>query len=415
MPLYVKKFGGTSLATPALFKRAAEKIVQACKRGERVIVVLSAMGNETDRLQSLADAITPNPSARELDVLLSAGERVSMALMSITLERMGCPARSYTGSQVPIITDSRHNNAQIIEIGINRLGRDLAGEVVPVIAGFQGVDKRGNITTLGRGGSDLTAVALAAAFNADECQIHTDVEGVYTTDPRIVPQARLLDRITFDEMLEMASLGSRVLQIRAMRFAAKHHLPVRVLSSFFDGPGTLISDEETEMEAPEISGIAFSSDEAEVTVTGAPAEKNMAGKILKPVSEAQIPIDMIVQNLPRDGRLDLSFSVHRADYAQALRAVREAANDYGATVTGNDRVAKISLIGVGIRSHSGVATNMFDALSKENIDVHMVAASEIKISVLVDQDHLEAGVRALHQAFRLDQERELPPLPLVED
>ncbi len=416
MALVVKKFGGTSLATPELFKLAAHKIVAARNTGDKMIVVLSAMGHETDRLKALANAITPSPSPRELDVLLSAGERISMSLMSITLEELGCPAKSYTGSQVPIITDSKHNNAQIIEIGINRLGKDLAEGKVPVVAGFCGVDKKGNITTLGRGGSDLTAVALATAFNADECQIHTDVEGVFTTDPRVVPEARLLPHVTFEEMLEMASLGSRVLQMRAMKFAAKHAQPVRVLSSFVDGRGTLITYEEQSMEAAEISGIAFSEDEAQIVITDAQAGTDVASRLLGPVAQAGIAVDMLVQNPAREGRMDMSFSVHRSDFKQALERVRAAAETLtSGSVSGTESVAKISLVGIGIRSHTGVATKMFEALSNQDIQVHMVAASEIRISVLVDERRLEDGVRTLHEAFRLDAERELPPLPMVED
>ncbi|NNF50873.1 MAG: aspartate kinase [Gammaproteobacteria bacterium] len=401
MALVVKKFGGSSLSSTKLFERAAGKVIDARDAGEDVVVVLSAMGDETDRLLLLAKAITDNPSPREMDVLLTAGERVSMALFSISLVERGCAARSYTGSQVPIITDSNHRRARIEEIGTERLLEDISQGIVPVVAGFQGVDRHRNITTLGRGGSDTTAVALAVALKADECQIFTDVEGVYTTDPRIVPQARKLDRITFEEMLELSSSGSKVVQIRAVKFAARHKLPLRVLSSFDVGDGTLITDEETQVEAPEISGIAYNKNEAEIVILGLKDHPSAAAQVFKPLSDADIQIDMIVQNPASDGGVDLGFTVGRDDFHAASDIATKVVGE-GATVVGNERVAKITVVGMGIRSHPGTASLVFEALAGEGISVRMISTSEIKISVLVDEKYLELGVRTLHEAFGLD-------------
>ena len=401
MALVVKKFGGSSLSSTKLFERAAGKVVEARDAGDDVVVVLSAMGDETDRLMLLARAITDHPSPRELDVLLTAGERVSMALFSISLVERGCAARSYTGSQVPIITDSKHTRARIEEIGTERLLEDISQGIVPVVAGFQGVDRHRNITTLGRGGSDTTAVALAVALNADECQIYTDVEGVYTTDPRIVPQARKLDHITFEEMLELASSGSRVVQIRAVKFAARHKVPLRVLSSFDAGEGTLITDEENQVEAPEVSGIAFNKNEAEIVILGLKDHPGLAAEVFRPLADADIQIDMIVQNPASDGGVDLGFTVDRRDYEAAREIAGKVAAD-GAKVVGNERVAKITVVGMGIRSHPGTASRVFEALSGEGIHVRMISTSEIKISVLVEEKYLELGVRTLHEAFGLD-------------
>ena len=408
MALLVKKWGGTSLATPELFARAAERVIAAKEAGHDVVVVLSAMGKETDRLQGLADEITKRPSKREMDVLLSAGERVSMALMSIVLDNRGVPAKSYTGSQVPIVTSSLHTKAQIEEIGIERLKFDLDNGVVPVVAGFQGIDRKKNITTLGRGGSDTTAVALGAALQADECHIYTDVDGVFTTDPRVVPKARLLPRLTFEEMLEMASLGSRVLQIRSVKMAAKYNLPIRVLSSFNEGAGTLISYEEDKVEAEEVTGIAFTRDEAEIVVHGAPDKPGVLYTLLQPISDASIEIDMIVQNAnTSSGLLDLGFSVQRGDFDRAMELVAEAGESLGVkAINGDPAVVKISLVGLGMRSQSGVATKMFNALASEGINIRMVSTSEIKVSVLVDEKYLELGVRTLHEAFDLERNTE---------
>ncbi len=405
MALIVQKFGGTSVGTPERILAVAEKVKQYRDRGNDLVVVVSAMSGETDRLIGLAREITDRPVPRELDVLLSTGEQVTIALLSMALERLGCPARSYTGGQVHILTDSAHNKARIQDIDGARVRQDLEEGRVVVVAGFQGVDEHGNITTLGRGGSDTTAVALAAALNADECQIFTDVDGVYTTDPRVVPQARRLDRITFEEMLEMASLGSKVLQIRAVEFAGKYNVPLRVLSSFEEGEGTLITYEEGNMENALISGIAFNRDEAKLTVLGVPDQPGIAHKLLGPVADANIEIDMIIQNVaPDGGTTDFTFTVHRNDYEKALEIVRKVAEDLGAReVTGDDKIVKISLVGVGMRSHAGIAASMFEALAKEGINIRMISTSEIKISVVVDEKYLELGVRALHDAFQLDQ------------
>lgn len=406
MTLVVKKFGGSSLSSTRLFERAAGKVIDARDAGQDVVVVLSAMGDETDRLLLLAKAITDHPSPRELDVLLTAGERVSMALFSISLEERGCAARSYTGSQVPIITDSNHTRARIEEIGTERLQEDLAQGIVPVVAGFQGVDRHRNITTLGRGGSDTTAVALAVALGADECQIFTDVEGVFTTDPRIVPQARKLDRITFEEMLELASSGSKVVQIRAVKFAARHKLPLRVLSSFDAGEGTLITDEEAHVEAAVVSGIAFSKDEAEIAILGLRDRPGLAAEIFRPLADGDIQTDMIVQNPARDGGVDLGFTVHRDDFEAAREIVSKTdAAQSGARVIATERVAKITVVGVGIHSHPETASRVFEALASEGINVRMISTSEIKISVLVDEKYLELGVRTLHEAFGLGAEK----------
>ncbi len=405
MALIVKKFGGSSLSSTRLFERAAGKVIDARDAGDDVLVVLSAMGDETDRLLLLAKAITDNPSPREMDVLLTAGERVSMALFSISLIERGCAARSYTGSQVPIITDSNHNRARIEEIGTERLRTDISEGIVPVVAGFQGVDRHRNITTLGRGGSDTTAVALAVAMNAQECQIFTDVEGVYTADPRVVPQARKLERITFEEMLEMAGSGSGVVQIRAVKFAARHNLPLRVLSSFDAGSGTLITNEGSQVESPEVSGIAFNKDAAEIAVFGMQGHPALAASLFKPLTDDDIQVDMIVQTPVHDGRVDIGFTVCREDYERAVELVeRQAAEEEGARVVGNKRVAKITVVGMGIRSHPGTASKVFEVLAKEGINVRSISTSEIKIAVLVDEKYLELAVRTLHEAFGLDGE-----------
>ncbi len=405
MALIVQKFGGTSVGSPERIEAVAEKILRYREQGHQLVVVVSAMSGETDRLIGLARAITDRPPPRELDVLLSTGEQVTIALLAMALEKRGCPARSYTGSQVHILTDSAHNKARIQEIDDARVRADLDAGRVVVVAGFQGVDAEGNITTLGRGGSDTTAVALAAALKADECQIFTDVDGVYTTDPRVVPEARRLERITFEEMLEMASLGSKVLQIRSVEFAGKYNVPLRVLSSFVEGEGTLITYEEQQMENALISGIAFNRDEAKITVLGVPDQPGIAHRLLGAVADANIEVDMIVQNIaPDDRTTDFTFTVHRNDYERALELVRRVAGEMGAReVSGDNRIVKISLVGVGMRSHAGIASTMFEALAREGINIRMISTSEIKISVVVDEKYLELGVRALHDAFHLDQ------------
>lgn len=405
MSLIVQKYGGTSVGSPERIKAVAEKIAGYRDRGDDVVVVVSAMCGETDRLITLARAITQTPEPRELDVLLATGEQVTIALLSMALQKRGCPARSYTGAQVHILTDSAHNKARIQDIDDARVRKDLADGKVVVVAGFQGVDQHGNITTLGRGGSDTTAVALAAALKAEECQIFTDVDGVYTTDPRVEPRARRLSRITFEEMLEMASLGSKVLQIRSVEFARKYNVPLRVLSSFEEGEGTLISYEEEGMENALISGIAFNRDEAKLTVVGVPDQPGVAHRLLGPVADANIEVDMIIQNIaPAGDTTDFTFTVHRNDYSRALDVVQRVAGKMGARqVSGDNTIVKISLVGVGMRSHAGIASQMFEALAKEGINIRMISTSEIKISVVVDEKYLELGVRALHEAFQLDR------------
>lgn len=412
MALIVQKYGGTSVADCARIEHVADKVCAARRAGHDLVVVVSAMAGETDRLLGLGKSISQRPSAREMDVLLSTGEQVTIALLAIALEKRGFPARSFTGAQVCIRTDKEHSKARIESIDDGKLRASLAGNCVPVVAGFQGVDESGDITTLGRGGSDTTAVALAAALKADECQIYTDVDGVYTTDPRMVPEARRLARVTFEEMLELASLGSKVLQIRAVEFAGKYNVPLRVLSTFKEGEGTLITYEDVTMEAAVVSGIAFNRDEAEITLIGIQDEPGAAYHILGPISDANIVVDMIVQNVAREGRLDFTFTLHRNDYAQAMEILEANLKRMGAKrVIGNDRVVKISLVGVGMRSHSGVATRLFQALSEEGISIRLVATSEIKISVVVDEKHLETGVRALHAAFRLHEPPQQDHLP----
>ncbi len=404
MALIVQKYGGTSVGSPERIRHVAEKVSAARRRGDDVVVVVSAMSGETDRLVGLAHQLDPRPEPRELDVLLSTGEQVTIALLSIALQKLGCAARSYTGAQVRILTDNAFNKARIRDIDEAAVRKDISAGRVVVVAGFQGVDEDGNITTLGRGGSDTTAVALAAALKADECQIYTDVDGVYTTDPRVVPQARRLARITFEEMLEMASLGSKVLQIRSVEFAGKYNVPLRVLSSFQEGEGTLISFEESQMEQPVISGIAFNRDEAKITVVGVPDQPGVAYGILGPIANANIEVDMIVQNVAADATTDFTFTVHRRDYAQAVEILRDVATGMGAReLTGDNKIVKISIVGVGMRSHAGIASKMFQTLSKEGINIRMISTSEIKVSVVVDEKYLELGVRALHDAFELER------------
>ena len=404
MALIVQKYGGTSVGSAERINAVAEKVARGRAAGHDMVVVVSAMSGDTDRLIKLAKSISSEPSARELDVLLATGEQTTIALLSMALERNGVQARSYTGHQVHIRTDNAHGKARIIDIDDSRVRSDLAQGRVVVIAGFQGCDEDGNITTLGRGGSDTTAVAMAAALNADECQIYTDVDGVYTTDPRIVPTARRLDCITDEEMLELASLGAKVLQIRSVEFAGKYKVPLRVLSSFEDGPGTLITYEENEMEAPLISGIAFNRDEAKLTIRGVPDRPGIAAQILGDIGSSNINVDMIVQNVSADGMTDFTFTVHRGDYKKASEILRQLAQTLKAReVTGDDKIAKISVVGVGMRSHAGVASTMFKALAGEQINIQMISTSEIKISVVVDEKYLELGVRVLHDAFKLDQ------------
>jgi len=400
--IIVQKYGGTSVGSIERIEHIAEKIIKTKQAGHQVVVVVSAMSGETNRLVNLALSVYENPEPRELDVLLSTGEQVTIALLAMALIKRGCDARSYTGAQVHIRTDSAYNKARILDIDRSRVEKDLAEGRVVVVAGFQGIDEQGHITTLGRGGSDTTAVALAAALKADECQIYTDVDGVYTTDPRVVPEARRLERITFEEMLEMASLGSKVLQIRSVEFAGKYNVPLRVLSSFEEGEGTLISYEDENMEQAQISGIAFNRDEAKITILGVPDQPGVAYNILGPVGAANIEVDMIIQNVGADGTTDFTFTVHRNDYQKTLDILNKVCTELGAReVSGDNKIVKISLVGVGMRSHAGIASTMFGALAKEGINIRMIATSEIKISVVVDEKYLELGVRALHTAFGL--------------
>lgn len=405
MALIVQKFGGTSVGTVERIQQVAEKVKKFREQGDDIVVVVSAMSGETNRLIGLAKEISQGqPLARELDVMVSTGEQVTIALLSMALNDRGVPAVSYTGSQVRILTDSAFNKARILDIDASNIRRELSEGRVVVVAGFQGVDEQGNITTLGRGGSDTTGVALAAALKADECHIYTDVDGVYTTDPRVVPRAKRLEKITFEEMLEMASLGSKVLQIRSVEFAGKYNVPLRVLHSFQEGPGTLITlDDEESMEQPIISGIAFNRDEAKLTIRGVPDTPGVAFKILGPISAANIEVDMIVQNVANDNTTDFTFTVNNVDYDKAQAVLQETAKSIGAReVGGTTSIAKVSIVGVGMRSHAGVASRMFETLANENINIQMISTSEIKVSVVIEEKYLELAVRALHTAFDLD-------------
>ena len=405
MALIVQKFGGTSVGTVERIQEIANKLIKLQQQGHELVVVLSAMSGETNRLLELASEVNSDPRGRELDVLLSTGEQVTIALLCMALAQNGVQANSYTGSQVRILTDNTHNKARIMEIDDSKIRADLAKGHIVVVAGFQGCDEYGNITTLGRGGSDTTAVAIAAALKAEECQIYTDVDGVYTTDPRVVPEARRLDSITFEEMLEMSSLGTKVLQIRSVEFASKYNVPLRVLSSFTEGGGTLITTEETKMEQALISGIAFNRDEAKLTILGVPDSPGIASQILCPIAAKNIEVDMIIQNTGHDGTTDFTFTVHRNDYKDALAVMQATAKSLGAReVSGDDKITKISIVGVGMRSHAGIASTMFKALASEGINISMISTSEIKISVVVDEKYLELGVRTLHNVFELDQE-----------
>ena len=404
MALIVQKYGGTSVGSPERIQAVAERVKSYYDAGNQIVVVVSAMSGETNRLIALANELNGEPSAREMDVLLSTGEQVTIALLTMALHKLGVEARSYTGGQVRIHTDSAYSKARIRAIDGSRVREDLEAGRIVVVAGFQGIDKDGSITTLGRGGSDTTAVAMAAALPADECQIFTDVDGVYTTDPRVEPKARKLDRITFEEMLELASSGSKVLQIRAVEFAGKYNVPLRVLSSFEEGEGTLISLEEDNVEAAKIAGIAFSRDEAKLTIRGVPDHPGVAYQILGPIGEANIEVDMIVQNIGEDDTTDFTFTIHRNDLAQARGILEQTAKELGAKqVESDDDIVKIALVGVGMRSHAAIASNMFKALAAEQINIKMISTSEIKVSVIVDEKYLELAVRTLHQAFDLDQ------------
>jgi aspartate kinase len=406
MSLIVQKYGGTSVGTPERIRAVARRVARYKSLGHQIVVVVSAMSGETNRLIGLAKEIMAEPDPRELDVMVSTGEQVTIGMTTLALIDLGIKAKSYTGSQVKILTDDAHTKARILKIDHHNIQEDLDQGYVVVVAGFQGVDEQGNITTLGRGGSDTTGVALAAALKADECQIYTDVDGIYTTDPRVVPEAKKLDSITFEEMLEMASLGSKVLQIRSVEFAGKYKVKLRVLSSFEEeGDGTLITfEEKNNMEDPIISGIAFNHDEAKISILGVPDKPGIAYQILGPIADANIDVDMIIQNVGAVGTTDFTFTVNRIDLSKALGILNEKVKGHvGAReVNGNDKIAKVSIVGVGMRSHVGVASQMFRTLSEEGINIDMISTSEIKISVLIDEKYLELAVRALHKAFGLD-------------
>jgi len=410
MALIVQKYGGTSMGSAERIREVARRVKRWKLQGNQVVVVVSAMSGETNRLLALAKDVSPQPDLRELDVMISTGEQVTIALLAMALQDLGVKAKSYTGAQVKVQTDSAFSKARILSIDEQNMRRDLDDDMVVIVAGFQGVDAQGNITTLGRGGSDTTGVALAAALKADECQIYTDVDGVYTTDPRVVPEARKLDSITFEEMLEMASLGSKVLQIRSVEFAGKYKVKLRVLSSFEEEgketPGTLITvEEDNKMEQPIISGIAFNRDEAKLTVLGVPDRPGVASQILGPIAEANVDVDMIIQNVGHDGSTDFSFTVNRGEYARTLKILEEQIKPHiGArAIEGDNKICKVSAVGVGMRSHPGVASQMFRTLAEEGINIQMISTSEIKISVVVDEKYLELAVRVLHRAFGLDK------------
>ncbi len=407
MALIVQKYGGTSVGSVERIQAVAKKIKAFADGGDQLVVSVSAMSGETNRMTALAKEVQETPSLREMDVLLTTGEQVTISLLSMALQALGCDAISYTGSQVRITTDSEHGKARIKSIDDHRIRNSLEGGKVVVVAGFQGVDEEGHITTLGRGGSDTTAVALAAALKADECQIYTDVDGVYTTDPRIEPKARKMNMVSYEEMLEMASLGSKVLQIRSVEFASKYKVPLRVLSSMVENPvGTLITSEENIMEQAVISGIAHNQDEAKLSLIGVPDKPGIAYKILKSISDANIEVDMIVQSVSaREGLTNFAFTVHRNDFDSATNILQNVCDELGAmAVQTDDKVVKVSLVGIGMRSHAGIAAQMFEVLHKENINIQMISTSEIKISVVIDERYLELAVRSLHSEFELDKE-----------
>lgn len=404
MSLIVQKYGGTSVGTVERIHRVADRVAEARKAGHDLVVVLSAMSGETDRLLRLAQEVTTSPDERELDLLLSTGERVTIALLAMDLRGRGINAQSFTGRQVGIITDSSHTKARIAKVTAERIREALAEGIIPIVAGFQGINERSDVTTLGRGGSDLTAVALAAALKADRCVIYTDVDGVYTADPNIVPTARRLDRVSYEEMLELASLGAKVLQSRSVEFAAKHGVPVEVRSSFKEGRGTLVMTEDADMERVAVSGVTGDRNQAKLTIVGVPDRPGVAARIFSPVAEANIIVDMIIQNVSQASLTDISFTIPRADLPKAVSLVQRIAKDIEAkSVAVTEAIAKVSLVGVGMRSHSGVAARMFEVLSREGINIMMISTSEIKISCVIDEKYLELAMRALHGAFGLDQ------------
>ena len=405
MPLIVEKYGGSSVGTSERIRAVADRVAASHRAGEDLVVVLSAMAGETNRLLELARDIDPEADARETDVLVSTGEQVTIALLTMALHKLNVPARSYTGGQVRILTDNVHGKARILDIDADMVRTDIEQRNVVVIAGFQGVDGEGNITTLGRGGSDTTAVAMAAALQADECRIYTDVDGVYTADPRIVPDARRLKQITVEEMLELSSLGAKVLQTRSVEFAGKYKVPLRVLSSFESGKGTLITYEVNKMEQPLIAGIAYNRDEAKLTIRGVPDQPGVASTIFGQISEAHVNVDMIIQNVAQDGTTDLTFTVNRSEYTHARSILEKISTQLKAReVVGDDQLAKISIVGVGMRSHAGIASTMFEAMATEGINIELISTSEIKISIGVADRYVELAVRALHKAFGLEVE-----------
>ena len=405
MPLIVEKYGGSSVGTSERIRAVADRVAASHRAGEDLVVVLSAMAGETNRLLELARDIDPEADARETDVLVSTGEQVTIALLTMALHKLDVPARSYTGGQVRILTDNVHGKARILDIDADMVRTDIEQRNVVVIAGFQGVDGEGNITTLGRGGSDTTAVAMAAALQADECRIYTDVDGVYTADPRIVPDARRLEQITVEEMLELSSLGAKVLQTRSVEFAGKYKVPLRVLSSFESGKGTLITYEVNKMEQPLIAGIAYNRDEAKLTIRGVPDQPGVASTIFGQISDAHVNVDMIIQNVAQDGTTDLTFTVNRSEYPHARAILEKISAELKAReVVGDDQLAKISIVGVGMRSHAGIASTMFEAMATEGINIELISTSEIKISIGVADRYVELAVRALHKAFGLEVE-----------
>ena len=405
MPLIVEKYGGSSVGTSERIRAVADRVAASHRAGDDLVVVLSAMAGETNRLLELARDIDPEADARETDVLISTGEQVTIALLSMALHKLDVPARSYTGGQVRILTDNVHGKARILDIDSDMVRTDIEQRNVVVVAGFQGVDREGNITTLGRGGSDTTAVAMAAALKADECRIYTDVDGVYTADPRIVPEARRLEQITVEEMLELSSLGAKVLETRSVEFAGKYKVPLRVLSSFESGKGTLITYEVNKMEQPLIAGIAYNRDEAKLTIRGVPDQPGVASTIFGQISDAHVNVDMIIQNVAQDGTTDLTFTVNRSEYPHARSILEKISAELKAReVVGDDQLAKISIVGVGMRSHAGIASTMFEAMATEGINIELISTSEIKISIGVADRYVELAVRALHKAFGLEVE-----------
>ena len=405
MPLIVEKYGGSSVGTSERIRAVADRVAASHRAGDDLVVVLSAMAGETNRLLELARDIDPEADARETDVLISTGEQVTIALLSMALHKLDVPARSYTGGQVRILTDNVHGKARILDIDADMVRTDIEQRKVVVVAGFQGVDREGNITTLGRGGSDTTAVAMAAALKADECRIYTDVDGVFTADPRIVPEARRLEQITVEEMLELSSLGAKVLETRSVEFAGKYKVPLRVLSSFESGKGTLITYEVNKMEQPLIAGIAYNRDEAKLTIRGVPDQPGVASTIFGQISDAHVNVDMIIQNVAQDGTTDLTFTVNRSEYPHARAILEKISAELKAReVVGDDQLAKISIVGVGMRSHAGIASTMFEAMATEGINIELISTSEIKISIGVADRYVELAVRALHKAFGLEVE-----------